>query len=55
MIILTLIKWIAIILLVIIGLILLAFLFCVIKAFYITNIAKKEPYKYKKVNMRSKK
>lgn len=48
-------KAIAIIFLVIVALILLAFLFCVIKAFYICHIAKKQPYDYKKVNMRSKK
>lgn len=48
-------KAIAIIALVIVALILLAFLFCVIKAFYICHIAKKQPYDYKKVNVRSKK
>lgn len=48
-------KIIAIIALIIVGVILLAFLFCVIKAFYICHIAKKQPYDYKKVNVRFKK
>lgn len=36
-------------------LLLLLFLFCLIKAFYYSFIVKKKPYNYEKINIRNKK
>jgi hypothetical protein len=40
---------------IIILLLLVVFLFCLIKAFYYSFIVKKKPYNYEKINIRNKK